>query len=147
MAGDLFKKLSAIRSDRPPFAGALPSAVRRGAVWAKPQLVGEIEDEFDISEPSFTPGAASMTLDGAVNIRDLETQYHIMLPRDEGFETLGGFVLSKLQKIPVIGDSFEYESRRYTVAGMDGLRVESVKIEDASTPSQTQPPSASSVAH
>lgn len=111
------------------------------------QLVGEIEDEFDISEPSFTPGAASMTLDGAVNIRDLETQYHIMLPRDEGFETLGGFVLSKLQKIPVIGDSFEYESRRYTVAGMDGLRVESVKIEDASTPSQTQPPSASSVAH
>ncbi len=28
------------------------------------QLVGEIEDEFDISEPSFAPGAASMTLDG-----------------------------------------------------------------------------------
>ena len=59
------------------------------------QLVGEIEDEFDISEPSFAPGAASMTLDGSVNIRDLESQYHIVLPRDEGFETLGGFVLSR----------------------------------------------------
>ena len=55
------------------------------------QLVGEIEDEFDISEPAFVPGAASMTLDGSVNIRDLESQYHIALPRDEGFETLAGF--------------------------------------------------------
>ena len=41
------------------------------------QLVGEIEDEFDISEPPLAPGAASMALDGSVNIRDLESQYHI----------------------------------------------------------------------
>src|SRR5271167_2792229 len=95
------------------------------------QLVGEIEDEFDISEPAFVPGAPSMTLDGAVNIRDLESQYHIALPRDEGFETLAGFVLTQLQKIPKVGDSFEYQGRRYTVMAMDGLRVEAVKIEAA----------------
>ena len=41
-----------------------------------------------------------MTLDGSVNIRDLESLYHIALPRDEGFETLAGFVLTQLQKIP-----------------------------------------------
>jgi len=95
------------------------------------QLVGEIEDEFDISEPVFVPGAASMTLDGSVNIRDLESQYHIALPRDEGFETLAGFVLTQLQKIPTVGDSFEYQGRRYTVKSMDGLRVEAVKIDVA----------------
>jgi putative hemolysin len=95
------------------------------------QLVGEIEDEFDISGPVFVPGAASMTLDGSVNIRDLESQYHIALPRDEGFETLAGFVLTQLQKIPTVGDSFEYQGRRYTVMAMDGLRVEAVKIEAA----------------
>ena len=78
---------------------------------------------------SFLPGAPSMTLDGSVNIRDLESQYHIVLPRDDGFETLAGFVLARLQRIPRPGDSFEYEGRRYTVATMDGLRVESVKIE------------------
>ena len=72
------------------------------------QLVGEIEDEFDISEPVFAPGDSSMVLDGAVNIRDLESQYHISLPRDEGFETLAGFVLAQLQRIPALGDSFEY---------------------------------------
>jgi CBS domain containing-hemolysin-like protein len=93
------------------------------------QLVGEIEDEFDVSSPPFAPEAASMTLDGSVNIRDLELQYRIHLPRDEGFETLAGFVLAQLQRIPRVGDSFEYETRRYTVTAMDGLRVDSVKIE------------------
>jgi len=95
------------------------------------QLVGEIEDEFDIAGPSSKPGAASMLLDAALNIRDLESQYKIALPRDEGFETLAGFVLARLQRIPHPNDSFEYDGRRYTVAGMDGLRVESVKIEKA----------------
>ena len=95
------------------------------------QLVGEIEDEFDVSGRPMLPGATSMVLDGSVNIRDLESQYQIPLPRDEGFETLAGFVLAQLQRIPRGGDSFEYEGRRYTVAAMDGLRVESVKVENA----------------
>ncbi len=110
------------------------------------QLVGEIEDEFDVAGPAFLPGAPSMVLDGAVNIRDLESQYHIELPRDEGFETLAGFVLSHLQRIPKPSDSFEYNGRRYTVAGMDGLRVESVKIETAQ-PAQQQTSSAVPAVH
>ncbi len=93
------------------------------------QLVGEIEDEFDISEPVFEPGDASIVLNGAVNIRDLESQYKINLPRDEGFETLAGFVLAKLQRIPAVGDSFEYDGRRYTVVSMDDLRVDTVQID------------------
>jgi len=103
------------------------------------QLVGEMEDEFDISEKPLAPGASSMILDGSVNIRDLESQYHIALPRDEGFETLAGFVLAHLQKIPQTGDSFEYQGHRYTVVAMDGLRVDSVKIEAAQTQLQLPP--------
>lgn len=110
------------------------------------QLVGEIEDEFDIAEPVLKPGAGSMTLDAALNIRDLESQYHIHLPRDEGFETLAGFMLAQLQKIPAVGDSFEYEGRRYTVANRDGLRVESVKIETVTPQPQAQANSATRAA-
>ena len=102
------------------------------------QLVGEIEDEFDITEPRLAPGAASMALDGSVNIRDLESQYQIALPRDEGFETLAGFMLAQLQKIPEVGDSFEYQGRRYSVAAMDGLRVVSVTIEGTQPQSPVQ---------
>ena len=101
------------------------------------QLVGEIEDEFDISEQPFVAGASSMVLDGSVNIRELESQYHIVLPKDEGFETLAGFVLAYLQKIPAVGDSFEYQGRRFTVEAMDGFRVESVKIDAPQPQSHT----------
>jgi len=109
------------------------------------QLVGEIEDEFDISQQPLAPGASSMTLDGAVNIRDLESQHHIALPRNEGFETLAGFTLAYLQRIPKLGDSFAYQGRRYTVTAMDGLRVDSVKIEVEQP--QSQPSPATPVAH
>ncbi len=79
-------------------------------------------------------------------MRDLESQYHIVLPRDEGFETLAGFVLTQLQKIPQVNDSFEYDGRRYTVASMDGLRVESVRIDMAAPQTQTQTQPATPVA-
>jgi len=95
------------------------------------QLVGEIEDEFDIP-PSTQPALdedTALVLEGSVNIRDLESQYQLVLPNDAGFETLAGFVLSRQQKIPKVGDSFEFEGRRYTVEEMDGHRIAKVKIE------------------
>ncbi len=70
-----------------------------------------------------------MVLDGAVPIRDLETQYQLKLPRDEGFETLGGFVMTKLQKLPRGGESFEDDGRRYTVLEMEGHRIAKVKVD------------------
>ena len=92
------------------------------------QLVGEIEDEFDITPQPLTAGS-SMVLDGATTIRDLETLYQISLPKDEGFETLAGFVLAKLQRLPGMGDHVEDHGRRYTVEQMEGMRIAKVKIE------------------
>jgi putative hemolysin len=68
-------------------------------------------------------------LEGAVSIRDLETQHGLLLPRDAGFETLAGFVLARLQRIPYLGESFDYEGHRYTVEEMEGHRIARVKIE------------------
>jgi CBS domain containing-hemolysin-like protein len=94
------------------------------------QLVGDIEDEFDISpqEPALADESV-LALEGSVNIRDLETQHGLLLPRDAGFETLAGFVLTRLQRIPYLGESFEYEGHRYTVEEMEGHRIAKVKIE------------------
>ncbi len=97
------------------------------------QLVGKIEDEFEAREPALQLSAGGMEVDGSLNTRDLEVQYQIQLPRDEGFETLAGFMLAQLQRIPTVGDSFEYKGRRYTVTEMDGLRVDRVRIELAAT--------------
>jgi len=94
------------------------------------QLVGNIEDEFDVSPPEPSLEDESLlVLEGSVNIRDLEAQYGLMLPRDTGFETLAGFILARLQRIPSLGESFEFEGHRYTVEEMEGHRIAKVKIE------------------
>src|SRR5437660_5656053 len=100
------------------------------------QLVGELEDEFDVasSQPAVTDANAPLLLDGAINIRDLETQYEVKLPQDEGFETLAGFILSRLQKMPEGGEALDYEGRRFVVEKMDGHRIATVRIEPVSEP-------------
>jgi len=95
------------------------------------QLVGEIEDEFDVvALDAEQPGSKALLLDGTVGLRDLESQYDLLLPRDAGFETLAGFLLSRLQKIPAVGDSCYYGGRRFTVEEMDGHRISKVRVED-----------------
>jgi CBS domain containing-hemolysin-like protein len=99
------------------------------------QLVGEMEDEFDIVQrPIVALASGAVVLDGSANIRDLEVQHEIVLPRDQGFETLAGFVMTQLGRIPKGGESFEFETRRYTVLQMDGHRIARVKVEVLSQP-------------
>ena len=94
------------------------------------QLVGEMEDEFDVPPPQHHILEGQLALvEGSVSIRDLETQYQLELPRDAGFETLAGFVLARLQRIPKVGDSFEHDGHRFTVQEMEGHRIARVRIE------------------
>lgn len=95
------------------------------------QLVGEMEDEFDVVPPEQANlgGETALILEGSVSIRDLESQYQLVLPRDAGFETLAGFVLARLQKIPAVGEAFDYEGHRFIVEEMEGHRIARVRIE------------------
>ena len=52
------------------------------------QIVGEIDDEYDIKELRPTPEAPVLELDGATKIRDLELLHDIEIPSDASFETL-----------------------------------------------------------
>src|SRR5580704_3638854 len=113
------------------------------------QLVGELEDEFDVAttQPADADLNAPLVLDGAVNIRDLESQYEMKLPQNEGFETLAGFVLSRLQKMPAGGESFEYEGRRVAVEKMEGHRIATIRIEPKPVTPQAQSASAATMHH
>ena len=106
------------------------------------QLVGELKDEYDVAapQPVATDANAPLVLDGAINIRDLEAQYEMQLPQDEGYETLAGFVLSRLQKVPTGGEAFDYEGRCFVVEKMDGHRIATVRIEAISKAQPTTAP-------
>lgn len=95
------------------------------------QLVGEVEDEFDVAaKTTLTSASGGVVLDGSVNLRDLETQMNWHLPRDGGVETLAGFLLTRLGKIPKGGETVEFEGRKLTVAEMSGNRISKVIVEN-----------------
>ena len=93
------------------------------------QIVGEIEDEFDIAVQPRLLETGALVLEGGANVRDLDSHLQIRLPRDEGFETLGGFIMWRLGRLPKIGDAVQYEGRRYSVLEMQDRRVLQVKVE------------------
>ncbi|MFN3322341.1 MAG: hemolysin family protein [Bryobacteraceae bacterium] len=94
------------------------------------QIFGEIEDEHDeIRKPLPLIEAPAFELDGGINIRDLEMHYGIEVPTDAGFETLAGFLLYKLGRIPEAGDTVEHESLRFTIVQMQRNRVALVRVE------------------
>lgn len=92
------------------------------------QLVGRIEDEHDEKRPQSTE-AGEIELDGATRIRDLESEYDIEIPSDAGFETLAGFLLFRLGRIPHAGEAVEFAGRRYTVLEMERNRIARVRVE------------------
>jgi putative hemolysin len=93
------------------------------------QIVGELDDEFDIAtRSSLFSTTGVMSLDGSTTLRDLGTQLHWTFPREAGVETLAGFLLAHLGHIPATGESLEYDGRRYTVAEMAGRRISRVNV-------------------
>ncbi|MBL8239905.1 MAG: HlyC/CorC family transporter [Bryobacterales bacterium] len=93
------------------------------------QVFGEIEDEHDISRPKQDRNSTAFELDGAINIPDLAHQYGLELPADGGFETLAGYILSKLGDLPQEGAVLEDDGRRFTVVEMARNRIARVRIE------------------
>ncbi|MGH9573373.1 MAG: hemolysin family protein [Candidatus Acidiferrales bacterium] len=93
------------------------------------QMVGEIHDEFDVEERPLMLPDGGLVFDAAINVRDLEAQYNIALPDDPAYETVGGYVLSRLGIIPRGGESFEDTGYRFTVMEMDRRRISRVKIQ------------------
>jgi CBS domain containing-hemolysin-like protein len=98
------------------------------------QVVGELEDEFDISRSPLLSTTGAMILDGSTPLRDLGNQLHWTFPRETGVETLAGFLLAQLGHIPTVGETVDYEGRRFQVAEMTGHRISRVVVEDIAPP-------------
>ncbi|KJR43262.1 membrane protein containing DUF21 [Candidatus Magnetoovum chiemensis] len=105
------------------------------------EIVGEIRDEFDVETPVITIGANTYIIDGAINIRDLKEDYGIEIPESDQYDSLGGFIVTTLQKIPSGGEIIELDHLKATVLEMVHTRISKVKVEIITSkkekPSQT----------
>jgi putative hemolysin len=91
------------------------------------ELVGEIEDEFDVQLTTSADSSDDTVLDGLSHRDEVRERTGIELP-DGPFETLGGFIQFTLGRVPAVGDTVELQGRRLIVAAMDRWRVASVRV-------------------
>jgi CBS domain containing-hemolysin-like protein len=95
-------------------------------------IVGDLRDEFDadVDEPSVRRrGAGTYDVDGSVSLSglndELDAGFH-----SEGFDTIGGLVLERLDRAPEVGDRIEAEGFDVEITRVDGTRIESVRVRE-----------------
>lgn len=92
------------------------------------EIVGEIRDEYDIElEPIVDERGDSFVFSGNVDIAKVSERLRVDIGR-EGFETVGGYLLSYLGRVPVAGESFDIDTLRIEVLDAERRRVNRVRI-------------------
>ena len=95
-------------------------------------IVGELPIIGRSSEPEVIQREdGSWLLDGMLPIDEFEEIFRISsLPNEERgyFQTLGGFIMAYLGRIPTSGDHFEWNALRFEVIDMDGFRVDKILV-------------------
>ena len=97
------------------------------------ELVGEIYDEFDRDSWPAPGGldrivAADGTFDGGLILQEFESATEIALPDTGGYETVGGFLMAQLGRIPEAGDRVEIDGGVLEVTEVDERRVQTVRF-------------------
>jgi len=93
------------------------------------EIVGEIRDEYDVeSEQVVEEGGGAFVFSGKVNIDDAAERLGVRIER-EGFETVGGYLLARLGRVPVVGETLEVDGLMVQVLEAERRRVHRVRIQ------------------
>ena len=95
------------------------------------ELVGEITDEYDRAAPAEFKRIDDNTVevDARMRIDDLNDEFDLSLPEDEDFETVGGFVFSRMGKIPQVGERCEHDNVGIQVIAAEPRRITRLRLE------------------
>jgi putative hemolysin len=93
------------------------------------EIFGEIMDETDVDDLIDRQKDGTFIIDGSYSIRDLNNKLQLDLKESPDYETLGGFILTKLQGIARGGEVIYHGPYRFTIGDVEGLRISKVKLE------------------
>jgi putative hemolysin len=103
------------------------------------EIVGEIVDEYDKEEPLVEPiDDVSMRVDGRLSIDDVNDLLGAELPDDE-WDTVGGLVFGLTGRVPVPGETVEFDSLEFRTERVAGRRIQKVVITKLPPESEPQP--------
>ena len=99
------------------------------------ELVGEIPHGADQAPYEIIrKGEGVYEFDGTVILEDVSDRLEIDLAEEDKNATIGGFVFSRLERIPKVGDSIEFGGWRFTVLRVAGFRIVRLKAEKIAPP-------------
>ncbi len=92
------------------------------------EIVGEVLDEHDRRRAGIVRGENSVIFPGELRPDEVRDRTGIRIPEGDVYDTVGGFIMSELERIPVVGDAIEVEDGTIEVQRMDGRRVDRVRF-------------------
>ncbi len=102
------------------------------------ELVGEVIDPFDASQPEIQihPNGAA-TIDGLALIDEVNEALRLDL-QDPHYDTIAGYILGKLGRIPAVNDEFSFDHIGIKILKMDGMRIERIMLSRTPTVSPAE---------
>jgi putative hemolysin len=93
-------------------------------------VIEEIVGQIELEEPQATQRQdGSWLLDGMLEVDEFKEIFNLpLLPHEDEYETLSGFVMLSLGRVPQTADQFEWHHLRFEVIDMDGRRVDKVLV-------------------
>ena len=99
------------------------------------EVIGEIYDEYDADVAPEDDGRADgpQEVDGLLNLDDFTEATGLRLPEGP-YETVAGYVLAELGRLPVVGDAVQAGGRTLAVLELDGRRIARISVSRAPEP-------------
>ena len=92
------------------------------------EIVGEIRDEYDVeAEPVVDEGSGRYVFGGKVSVDEVAQRLGVQIER-EGFETVGGYLMSHLGRVPAAGERFDIDGLMVEVLDAERRRINRVRI-------------------
>jgi CBS domain containing-hemolysin-like protein len=93
------------------------------------EIVGEIRDEYDIeSEPVLQEEDGSFVFSGRTHVRELAERLKVEIEEGEGYETVGGYLLAHVGRVPAAGETFEIDGLSVEVLEAERRRITRVRV-------------------
>jgi CBS domain containing-hemolysin-like protein len=98
------------------------------------EIVGEIRDEYDVESETVTDeGSGVLVFSGKVSVDEVRDRLGITIER-EGFETVGGYLLAQLGRMPYVGETFEAGELAVEVLEVERRRITKVRVRRRAAP-------------
>jgi CBS domain containing-hemolysin-like protein len=103
------------------------------------EIVGEIRDEYDVESETVTDeGNGTFVFSGKVSVDEVRDRLNVAIER-EGFETVGGYLLSHLGRMPYVGETFDVDGLAFEVIEVERRRITKVRARRREVSELTEP--------